>query len=112
MASTVHIPLSVSVSDLDQAVADLGEAVTAFKAKTTEPLLQSHVFEKARQIVNMTQIPGDQWLWQSVNMTEYAAIRTYMKWEAFDKIPAEGSISYKQLAEKCDATEALTSKTR
>jgi Mn-dependent DtxR family transcriptional regulator len=43
-------------------------------------------------------------------MAEMGAIRTLMKWKAFDVIPAEGTITYKELAEKLDAEVSLVSK--
>ena len=42
-------------------------------------------------------------------MGEMSAIRMFMKMRAFDKIPMEGSISYKDLADSLNAEEALVS---
>jgi hypothetical protein len=42
-------------------------------------------------------------------MAEMGAIRMFMKMKAFDKIPLEGSISYKDLASSLDAEEAMIS---
>lgn len=42
-------------------------------------------------------------------MGEMAAIRMFMKLRAFDQIPLEGSISYKELADSLGAEENLIS---
>jgi hypothetical protein len=42
-------------------------------------------------------------------MGEMAAIRMFMKLRAFDQIPFEGSISYKELADSLGAEENLIS---
>jgi hypothetical protein len=42
-------------------------------------------------------------------MAELGATRCFMKWGVFDLIPAEGSISYKELADKLGAEESLIS---
>lgn len=42
-------------------------------------------------------------------MAEMGAIRMFMKIRAFDKIPLEGTISYKDLAASLGAEEALIS---
>jgi hypothetical protein len=101
----------VDIPDLNKAVAELGEAVKTLTASDSDSNLKSAVYTAARKVMTLTQNPDDQWLWHSVNMSELAAIYTFMRWKAFDKIPLEGSISYKDLAKKCDATEGLTSKT-
>lgn len=42
-------------------------------------------------------------------MAEMGAIRMFMKIRAFDKIPQEGSVSYKDLADSLDAEESMIS---
>lgn len=42
-------------------------------------------------------------------MAEMGAIRMFMKMRAFDKIPLDGTISYKDLAASLGAEEALIS---
>jgi len=42
-------------------------------------------------------------------MAEMGAIRMFMKMRAFDKIPLEGSISYRDLAASLGAEEPLVS---
>jgi hypothetical protein len=42
-------------------------------------------------------------------MAEMSAIRMFMKIKAFDKIPQEGSVSYKDLADSLDAEESMIS---
>lgn len=44
-----------------------------------------------------------------VQMAEMSAIRMFMKMGAFDKIPLEGTISYRDLAASLGAEEALIS---
>lgn len=43
-------------------------------------------------------------------MAEMGALRLLMEWSAIDHIPNEGSISYKDLAEKVGAEEELIGK--
>ena len=43
-------------------------------------------------------------------MAEFAAIRCFMHWGAFEHIPLQGSTTYKELAEKIGAEESLISK--
>jgi len=45
-------------------------------------------------------------------MGEMGAIRMFMKMRAFDKIPLEGSVSYKDLADSLGAEENLISVSR
>ncbi|XXG94142.1 hypothetical protein Hte_000394 [Hypoxylon texense] len=47
---------------------------------------------------------------QTIIMSEWASIRMYMKWKLFDKIPTEGSISYRELASSIGADEALVAR--
>lgn len=41
-------------------------------------------------------------------MADMASWNVFMDWKAFDKIPLEGSISLKDLAESVGAEESLT----
>lgn len=88
---------------------ELTEAVNAFVAfpKTTKS--GSSINQIAREIVALTQDPEDTWIDQCVAMSEYAAIRVFMKWKAFENIPSDRSISYKDLAKRCEAEESITS---
>jgi hypothetical protein len=45
-------------------------------------------------------------------MAEMGAIRCFMDWGAFDLIPQDGSIAYKDLAEKLEAEESLVGRYR
>lgn len=45
-----------------------------------------------------------------MQMAEMGALRMLMELKVFDKIPQEGSISYKELAESVGAEESLLSK--
>lgn len=49
-------------------------------------------------MVTLTQKPEEAWIDQCIIMSEYAAIRLFMKWKAFENIPFDGNISYKELA--------------
>ncbi|KAE9987857.1 hypothetical protein EG328_001283 [Venturia inaequalis] len=96
------------VSHTDQLERLLIELTEAVKVSVASP--KSNVNEIARKIVTMTQDPETTWINQCVTMSEYAAIRVFMKWKAFEEIPLDGSISYKDLAKRCRAEEAITTR--
>ncbi|KAF2097998.1 O-methyltransferase [Rhizodiscina lignyota] len=63
--------------------------------------------EKARQILSATRDPEAQAEEYSIWMGEMAAVRLFHEIYAFQKIPKEGSITYKELAEKVGAETRL-----
>jgi hypothetical protein len=71
------------IPSLDQAVAELNEAVKTLTTSQGDAHLKSVVHTAARKITTLTHNPDDQWLWHSVNMSELAAIYTFMRWKAF-----------------------------
>jgi hypothetical protein len=106
--ATDNAPVSVQLERLAAEIAEVGKTIaTAGPELDWELRYKAH--HAALQVVALTQKPDEVWFDQSVNMTEYAAIRLFMKWKAFENIPFEGSISYKDLAKKCDCTEPLLS---
>lgn len=46
----------------------------------------------------------------TIQLSEWASIRMFMKWKFFDRIPLKGSISYEELAASIGAEEALVSR--
>jgi hypothetical protein len=107
--ATDNAPISTQLERLGAEIADVGKSMaTAGADSDWELRYKAHY--AAQQIVALTQKPDEVWFDQSVTMTEYPAIRLFMKWKAFENIPLEGSISYKELAKKCDVTEPLLSK--
>ena len=107
--ATDDAPLATQLERLTAEIAEAGKALSTATADE-DWLLRYKAYYAAKQIVALTQKPDEIWFDQSVVMTEFAAIRVFMKWKAFEAIPDEGSISYKELAEKCNATEALLSR--
>ncbi|KAI1142949.1 S-adenosyl-L-methionine-dependent methyltransferase [Hypoxylon sp. FL0543] len=64
----------------------------------------------ARKLIDGIIDPEEAAAEQAVVLGEWGAIRMFMKWKFFDKIPVEGSISYKELADSIGAEEALVSR--
>ena len=110
MASlTDDTPISVQLERLAAEIADAGKALSGASSEDQNWDLRYKAHRAAQLVVALTQKPEEVWFDQSVIMTEFPAIRLFMKWKAFENIPFEGSISYKVLAEKCDVQEALLS---
>jgi O-methyltransferase domain len=106
---TDDAPVSVQLERLAAEIAEAGKALSTASADQDWDL-RYKAHRAAQLVVALTQKPEDVWFDQSVIMTEFPAIRLFMKWKAFENIPSEGSISYKELAEKCEVQEALLSK--
>jgi hypothetical protein len=106
---TDDAPISVQLERLAAEIAEAGKALSA-AGKDQDWDYRNKAHRAAQLVVALTQNPDEVWFDQSVIMSEFPAIRLFMKWKAFENIPFEGSISYKELAEKCEVQESLLSK--
>ena len=115
--------------DLQTWAANLADAAKAYKnASGQESLaLRSKMTDTAKHIINAVKEPMETCFEHSVQvrippgvpsqlfaytmqMAEMGALRMLMELKVFDKIPQQGSISYKELAEDVGAEESLLSK--
>lgn len=64
----------------------------------------------AQDILQTVQQPIEHLMSSLVLLVQFTATRLFVKWKAFEKIPLQGSISYKELSEKIQADEALVSR--
>jgi hypothetical protein len=105
-ATTIDTPIA---AQLQRLAAEIIEASEALNNNDTDWAVRYKAKHAAQQIVALTQKPDELWFDQSICMSEFSCIRMFMEWKAFDAIPDEGSISYKELAEKVKVQEALLS---
>ncbi|OTA93514.1 hypothetical protein M434DRAFT_11577 [Hypoxylon sp. CO27-5] len=68
------------------------------------------VTDIARKLIDEIIDPEEVAAEQAVVLGEWGSIRMFMKWKFFDKIPIDGSISYRELADSIGAEEALVSR--
>ena len=71
---------------------------------------RSRLSETAHGILRATQQPGDQLVDSFIGVVQLTAVRLFIKWNVFEKIPEQGSISYEELAAKVGAHTSLISK--
>ncbi|KAK3681673.1 S-adenosyl-L-methionine-dependent methyltransferase [Podospora appendiculata] len=94
---------------------DLAQQVEALRTATDGPLdldskTRSSIVKVAQDIIHASRPPYAQFSDHYVIFSETAVQRTFLKWDAFDKIPLEGSISFADLAAAIDADVFLTSR--
>lgn len=65
--------------------------------------------EASREVTNSVKGQLDAFTDQWSSMCEATATRLFMKWKAFEAIPLEGSITFKELADKLNADVSLIS---
>lgn len=69
------------------------------------------VIGAAQAIVHATQSAQDLYVHFAVNKCEIIVMRLFLKWEAFQEIPLQESISFSELAGKIGAEVELVGKT-
>lgn len=94
---------------LSAAVAELksGAAPKAGGGWGSDP--RATILKLGGQIVAAAKLPHEQWVDQCMMQGQLGALRVFVDWGVFDKIPLQGDegITYKDLAEKVDAEEAI-----
>ncbi|KAL4770673.1 S-adenosyl-L-methionine-dependent methyltransferase [Aspergillus nidulans var. acristatus] len=100
--------LQSQLEDLSAQLADAIEASPSHSAYGHSSRQSRHrVASIAKAIVNTVTLPEERWLDQSTTFCEILAIRLFMHWGVFDLIPAEGSVSYEELASHLNADPSL-----
>jgi len=111
MASTGDLEAATSelVDSLNALTKEIVEASKEYKDTSGQHglLQRQRMANAARQIINTVRDPGETPYEFSTHMGEVGAIRMFMKLRAFDKIPLEGSITYKELADSLGLEETL-----
>lgn len=64
----------------------------------------------AQDILKTMQSPIEHLMGSLIMMVQLAAMRLFVKWKVFETMPTQGPISYKSLASKVGADEALIRK--
>lgn len=93
---------------------DLMSSILAFRetaiTATSEPAAaRSKVVQAAHAVLAASQADHDLVRDYTIAIGELTALRTLVDWDALEKIPEEGGITYKEWAEKLDAPEVLVS---
>ncbi|OTB07522.1 hypothetical protein M426DRAFT_8526 [Hypoxylon sp. CI-4A] len=101
-----------NVDDLEALCHELSVQVQALRTmdKTNDLFARQKATSTARKLMNELIHPEEVASEQTVILAEWAAIRMFMQWKFFDKIPLEGSMSYQELASSVDAEYALVSR--
>lgn len=85
------------------------ESETANCRDQLETECRNRIVEAAQAIVDAARPPQPEWMNKSTAGAEFVALRLFIEWGAFEIIPVEGSISYRELAQKTGADEQLVS---
>ncbi|KAI5777265.1 O-methyltransferase [Geopyxis carbonaria] len=109
------VPSTVkSMSDIDSLLAQLTDAVKGYKASiaadpsdANELVARRLVADASRNITAVTKDAEEGWIDWSLKMAEMPVLRMFIKWGVFDTIPAEGSITIKDLAAAVKVDEPL-----
>lgn len=92
--------------ELNALIERLTSEVTAFTS-SANPDNRHSVIQAAQAIVHAAQDPQGLYVHFAVNKCEMIVMRLFLKWEAFQEIPLQGSISFADLASKIDADTGL-----
>jgi len=106
-------PLADTLDTLSQKLANAAEGIRSGNLSLETDIFQRMDLIKAgTDLIDAASVPKDKlllWLPQFAHIT---AVRLFIKWKAFEKIPAEdgAAISYTELAAKLGADVSLISK--
>ncbi|CAJ2514089.1 Uu.00g022080.m01.CDS01 [Anthostomella pinea] len=93
------------MADVEALCNELSEQVKALRGGSEAA--RRRATAAARRIITEISDPEEMIEQQSIVLAEMACIRMYIAWGFFDKIPAEGSVSYAELASSINASESL-----
>lgn len=103
--------MSVNKQTLQKITSRLTAVVAEFATSPgDETLKRMAIVSAAQDLLYEATLPQEQWIEQASIMGTMTASRLFLKWNAFDKIPADGTISYAELAKDLDAEESLIRK--
>ncbi|KAF6814099.1 O-methyltransferase [Colletotrichum plurivorum] len=100
-------------ADAASAADEVAAAVRAFLDERHTPggdvdkTQRRRVVDAANALIAAVKDPADEWFDATADVARLGANRLFWEWKAYDAIPAEGSISYAELAVKVEAEEAL-----
>lgn len=91
-----------SADTVTKLVAELGETAKGYTG-IHDSRRKNDIRAKAQEIMAATQDPDTQWEDHLVQWAELGVIKEFVHLKVFDKIPAEGEISYQEIAEQTRA---------
>jgi hypothetical protein len=98
-------------NDMEQLSKDLAtlcdNLTNAVSALSSNHGSRASVISAAQAIIHAAQGPQDLYVHFVVNKCEIIVMRLFLKWEVFQEIPSQGSISFADLAAKIDADVGL-----
>ncbi|TDZ16416.1 Methyltransferase fsa4 [Colletotrichum orbiculare MAFF 240422] len=93
---------------------EVAEAVQTFLGQAGGPsggdldkTRRRHIIDAAHKLINAVKDPADEWFDVTAQVAQLGASRLFWEWKAYDRIPAEGSVSYAELAGAVEAEESL-----
>ncbi|KAI3392444.1 hypothetical protein diail_5688 [Diaporthe ilicicola] len=111
--ASVAAARGAAISDVKDATDQLNAAVDSLCATdgtvsdAVDKAQRQQVIEAAHKVLNAVQRPDDVWVEMHMNIARMAACELFYRWGAFEAIPVQGSISYRDLAVATKSEEAL-----
>jgi hypothetical protein len=104
-------PVTPNVADsLESLAAMLTDAAKGLRRGTSaSPEQHAGLVESLKRVVELVHGPRDDIMDIMTGFCQIAVIRLFIKWKVFEKIPAAGIISYKELAAAVGADVSLIS---
>jgi hypothetical protein len=100
--------LQAATQELNTAVGELtGQTGANNDGGNIEMGQRRKIIDAATRILDAAKDPTDQWMDLTAQIALVAANRLFWLWKVFDNIPAQGSISYVDLAAKVDVETGL-----
>ncbi|KAF2832597.1 S-adenosyl-L-methionine-dependent methyltransferase [Ophiobolus disseminans] len=102
------LPNSAAAEKLEALAAKLTEAASDLRAGTNaSPQSHAKLVDTLRSTVEVVNRPTDDLNDMMMGFVQCTAIRLLLKWNVFENLPTEGTISYKELAAKVGGDESL-----
>ncbi|KAF5012399.1 hypothetical protein FDECE_1528 [Fusarium decemcellulare] len=100
--------MAIDKSRLQALASQLARAVNNSAANDVDdPSSRQAIVAAAQDVLYEATLPEEQWNEQAAVIGSITATRLFLKWGAFDAIPADGAIAYTDMAKKLDADESL-----
>jgi hypothetical protein len=104
------LPNSEAAQKLEALAAALTDAASDLRTGAdTSPLDHARLVDTLRSTVEAVNRPSDDLNDMMMSFVQCTAIRLLLKWKVLENIPAQGTISYKELAAKVGGDENLIS---
>lgn len=103
---------SALANKMDALAQKLISSANAIRSTQSQTPAQDHsgIIESADDLLQDLKEPMDHIMGLMVSLSKFCAMRLFIKWGLFDKIPSEGAISYEELASGIGADTALICK--